>query len=184
MLIETVFLKDYRCFKKDEKIVYHPGVNILVGDQGTGKSTLLYLLANSQKTKEIAKHHATQKMAIRYFDFEKHNLRTSAVFSDSISHMAQAAMLFSSHGETNKNILRPITEEFENCLLLLDEPDMALSIRSIKGLIRSLRITATKNNQIIVTAHNPFLIKAFSEVLSLEHKQWMLSDGFIKYHLQ
>ena len=41
-MLRTVFiLKPWRCFKGEEIIQFRPGVNLLVGNQGTGKAACL-----------------------------------------------------------------------------------------------------------------------------------------------
>lgn len=37
MLKTIIFKKDHRCFKEGETFNFRPGVNLLVGDQDTGK---------------------------------------------------------------------------------------------------------------------------------------------------
>jgi len=94
--------------------------------------------------------------------------------------MGQLACLFSSHGEASYAISKAV-EKFDESLIFFDEPDMALSIRSCNKLVNLFkRLSETK--QIIAAVHNPTVIAAFPEVLSLEHHCWMTSDQFIKSH--
>jgi recombinational DNA repair ATPase RecF len=41
MLTKIEFQRDYRCFKAGDCFDLKPGLNLLVGDQGSGKSSLL-----------------------------------------------------------------------------------------------------------------------------------------------
>lgn len=41
-------LEDWRSFKSGFKIIFHPGINLIVGDQGTGKSSLLHLISEEK----------------------------------------------------------------------------------------------------------------------------------------
>jgi predicted ATPase len=63
----------------------------------------------------------------------------------------------------------------DNALVIIDEPDMSLSIRSIHKLHKIL----AKTKQIICSVHNPLLVSYVEEVLSLEHSKWMSSQEFI-----
>ena len=58
-----------------------------------------------------------------------------------------------------------------NVLVLLDEPDLGLSPRSILRAVETLRTVAAGGSQVLATAHNPWLIAAFPEVLSLERER-------------
>lgn len=75
MLNAITFIEDYRCFKQGTAIPFRPGVNLLVGEQGTGKSTLLDLLSGrDRETRRILSIDGEGTCAS--FDFEKDDLRT------------------------------------------------------------------------------------------------------------
>ena len=44
LLSEVRFREDYRCFTAGQVLTFEKGVNLLVGEQGSGKSTLISLL--------------------------------------------------------------------------------------------------------------------------------------------
>lgn len=56
---------------------------------------------------------------------------------------------------------------------------MALSPRSLYDLIHDLQTNVEKDSQVLLAVHNPEIIRAFPEVLSLEHGQWMSSEEFL-----
>lgn len=66
----------------------------------------------------------------------------------------------------------------------MDEPDMALSIRSIAKLVGKLRQAVQNNCQVIAAVHNPLLINSFDEVFSVEHRRWMKSSQFVELQWQ
>jgi len=182
MIKSIKFKTDWRCFKEGDFFEFEPGVNLLVGDQGTGKSSILTLFRKgiNQKTelKNIADLKCEGTVELRIFDFERDNPRTKA----HIEFAADVYMRFQSHGNCVLALFDVLGEQSDTkkCFVL-DEPDMALSIRSIHKIIAKLRAT---NHQIIAAVHNPTLIGAFSKVLSVEHKRWMSSEEFIATHTQ
>jgi predicted ATPase len=68
-----------------------------------------------------------------------------------------------------------------NELLLMDEPDTALSISSIVKLYDIL-VEKSKTNQIIISVHNPLLISK-TEVYSLDYYLWMSGKEYIQTRL-
>lgn len=185
MLKSIKFKTDYRCFKKDTEFTFSSpeprfkksGLNLIVGDNGCGKSTLLELLINRQleKREEILDYVVDEQSKIYLLDFERQNPRKSS----RIEHAYEAAMLFISHGESNNHLISTINKIEKGSIILLDEPDMSLSIRSINNLYKTLKENA-RTKQIICSVHNPLLISYVDEVLSLEHGRWINSQEFIE----
>jgi ABC-type uncharacterized transport system ATPase subunit len=190
MINSLKFKKDWRCFTKGKEFPFREGVNLLVGDQGTGKSSIFTLLVNKAKSNgsfdDIFSIKAT-KCVVQSFDFEKDNPRKKGISNTKSNAEFRNNLLskFVSHGQTNLKIIKCLQELYdkkEPHVLLMDEPDMALSIRSINLLVSIFRELASKGHQIIATAHNQVLIEAFDNVLSLEHGEWMSSADFVKSH--
>jgi len=183
MLKQVVFLKDHRCFKKGDTFDFRPGINLLVGDQGTGKSTLLERIRTDGKNQKL-KHLPTtvnviaDPIKMMSFDFEKDSPRGKSVFNQYQPMMAQVATLFLSHGQANNGILSELGKQ-KKMLFIMDEPDMALSIRSCRKLAALLHKAAENGCQIVASAHHPIVISAVPEVYSLEHRKWMGSQEFI-----
>ena len=188
MITTIKFTDDWRCFSKDEQLVFFPGVNLLVGDQGCGKSSLLTAIRNcGSKLSRGDRGYSEKKQAelvttgvskTYTFDFERDNYRTKGYFDGSIGFHISA--MYQSHGEVNNCLLEALGV-VENSVCFIDEPDMALSIRSVLRLAEILKDLAKpeKGNQVIAAVHNPFLIAEFEQVLSLEHRRWMTSEEFI-----
>lgn len=176
MLKSIKFKTDYRCFKEGTEFTFNSGLNLIVGDNGCGKSTLLELLINRQfeKREEVLDYELDKKGKIYLLDFEHQNPRKAG----RIEHAWQAAMIFRSHGESNNFLISSMDKIEEESIILLDEPDMSLSIRSISNLYKILKKNA-KTKQIICSVHNPLLISYVDEVLSLEHGKWINSQEFI-----
>ena len=190
MIKRLTFVEDFRCFKQDESIDFHSGVNLLVGDQGVGKSTIFQCLAAVAGTKSKAITRGTKDKVkvdveggqydVLALDFEKDSRRTQGYFDDSNAGFNfQVITMFKSHGESTKYLLEVLSTK-KGTIFLIDEPDMALSIRSIKQLAHDLKIAAENGCQLIVAVHNPFLILSFEEVLDVAKRQFVDSGDFVR----
>lgn len=196
-MIKTVaFTKDANCIAAKSCIDFRPGVNLVVGDQGCGKSTLLSQIDYYSKSRRDPTKHRIErdkcKIGIEwsggekrygYFDFEKHNPRTQPGFEMGYGYDTgfQLQAMWSSHGETVKPLLFDVLKGAKDAVVVLDEPDMALSPRSIHRLVSELkRLDSEGSVQIIISAHNPHLIASFENVVSLEHGRWIKSSEFLE----
>jgi len=184
MINKVTFARRHRCFQEGATFDFRSGVNLLVGDQGTGKSTLIaQLRAHVEKSLDcylrIERDKPTKAVM---FDFERDNPRIRSLPREAGFEGAVLAY-YMSHGEHISRILAVLERERQPSTFLLDEPDTALSIRSICELVRRLKQASESGHQVICSVHNPFLIREFSEVLSLEHRCWMNSEDFIQSHL-
>jgi len=191
LLADVRFKQEYRCFTKGQRVSFRPGVNLLVGEQGAGKSSLLGILRQMGDRFEMTRDRARETIAItaqacpmHSFDFEKENVRTQSSFGDNIGF--QVASMFASHGETTNAMLGYFRKEFsgerEQSLILLDEPDMALSPRSAHLLANIFEEIGAAGHQVIASVHNPIVIASQRDVLSLEHDKWMTSEAFLNAH--
>ena len=187
LLSEVRFREDYRCFTAGQVLTFEKGVNLLVGEQGSGKSTLISLLRDRVGTKFKAElsHRVMdvvmQPCYVRWLDFEKDNPRTQTEIG-----LHDAFLLGSmsvSHGQTMLAMLHGLatvlSETEGRTLLLLDEPDMALSIRSVHRLAALLQRAADDGHQVIAAVHNPIVIASQPRVLSLDDGVWLASERFI-----
>jgi predicted ATPase len=185
MIKSVTFKKDFRCFKQGECFEFKPGVNVLVGDQGCGKSTLIELIRSvmepkfkdsdssyraktisaSEKVTDIVKlkHTCQGDYSVVSFDFERESARdTSAIHFDMIEQ--QLAAMRSSHGQGNLISLGSLMDKVKSQLhlidtVMLDEPDAALSPRSCYGLLGIINGIGNRwKKQVIVSAHNPIII--------------------------
>lgn len=190
MMLESIlFLKEWRCFK-EEVFDFRAGVNLLVGDQGTGKSSLYQAITvcGIQKPKSVylPSRESVPAMIVYKgdpirvcaFDFEHDNHRTKTWFDDDIGF--HVAAMYHSHGEMVMAMIDAWLSINEPMIVLADEPDMALSIRSCYRLVEAFQHVAKQGGQVFASAHNPIVIMGFEEVLSLEHRKWMSSREFIE----
>lgn len=219
MITSITFKKDFRTFKEGDTFDFKPGVNILVGDQGCGKSTLIELIRwfstkrqmlvdkkqtsdgswradslghnfKSEEYVEIA--FSSENTEVFAVDFERESVRGS---SEILFHMFNEQMrgMRSSHGQGNEALLGWVIDKIKVSkagTVLLDEPDSSMSPRTCYNLIQIFNAIHTKwDKQVIVSAHNPLIIKGeypllhkeplWTEVLSIEDKTWESPEMFL-----
>lgn len=190
MHLLSVKLKEkYRTLPKDLMIELRP-LTLLVGEQGCGKSSLLDLLQkNSNKIElELSDYVLKNSIDSFYFDTEKMNPRTADPISSYTNPDGSSKGIgmgnalsshFKSHGETLKEFTVNRIGQAKNCVLLMDEPESALSLRNQYKLVKEINESVNKNVQIILSTHCLPVIESVEEVYSLEHQRWMTSKEFI-----
>jgi predicted ATPase len=142
----------------------HPVV-MLTGENGSGKSTLLhsiYYALRGQQADGYLYRLETGDVTIEkafLFDAEQHNPRTQLeVFKDNPQMLEFLQM--ASHGQV---MLAMFRENFpslpDGTVLLLDEPEMALSVSNQRRVLKMLlELTDQRKFRIIAATHSPVLI--------------------------
>lgn len=194
-MIETVLiLSPWRCFSGEEVIRFRPGVNLLVGDQGTGKSSLFQAIQlRGMKTTyswslppidtvPVLVDYRGEAIPVFAFDFEYDSYRTKPFFEDDASFHVGA--MKGSHGEMVLAMLNGLELIDRQMLVLLDEPDMSLSIQSCRRLVRIFNHVVELGGQVIATAHNPTVILSYEDVYSVEHGKWMPSKEYVDNQME
>ena len=187
MIKAIEFTSDWRCFAAGDLFHFYPGVNLLVGDQGCGKSSLLGEIRNcGSKLKRSDRAYRKERHAQLIldegvtksfaFDFEHDNFRTKGYFDNAMGF--HVGSMFASHGESNVLLLETL-DQVEDAVIFLDEPDMALSIRSAHAVAQLFERVGERNCQVIAAVHSLVVIQHFEQVLSLEHRKWMPTEDFI-----
>ena len=164
-------------------------VNLFVGDQGTGKSSLLRMLSQNSSKLELELSAGTLARGIKsyYFDTEKDNPRindpqlytTPGGKDTGIGFRGALASRFQSHGEVLSGMVLAPLMTAKNCVVLLDEPESGLSVRNQLRLITAINKAVKSRCQIFIATHNVLLIEAY-EVISLDHKCRMSGKDYIK----
>ena len=189
MIQRIEFVKDHFCFKVGESYDFKP-LTLLVGDQGCGNSTILNLLGKqglygSTQMANITVDDNENSFIHHDFEMASHRTDTSKIdpfkpdYNDQLIRMFNSKSM--SHGEATKISFEDF-DVVETEILILDEPDMSLSMRSVHVLVEHVKKWVDSGKQVILSCHHPYLIEAFDEVFSLEHKQWMSSKEFIESH--
>lgn len=184
MLTSVKFIDNVRCFKKGFTIDFSPGVNLIVGDQGTGKSTLLQILGGKSEfeRKEVVEIKTSAPILTRYFDTEKMNFRTSPLDAfDPDKYITGWMSRFRSHGEVQYPVVQYIEtiSSKEKTLFFIDEPDSAMSPKSIMKIYDVLQNTEKNGHQVIISVHNPLLILLFPEVIHVKTGKRISSKRYL-----
>lgn len=143
----------------------HPLV-MLQGDNGSGKSTLLHSIHYALKGEEvdgfIYRWDQPPKVDNLFlFDAEQHNPRMQLDFFKDSPQMMEF-LQSASHGQVMLSMFR---ENFpslpDGTVLLLDEPEMALSLSNQQRILKMLQeLVDKKKFRIICATHSPVLIGA------------------------
>ena len=187
LLKSATFMEDHRTFNEGDKFDFKPGVNLIVGDQGVGKSTLIQaILSLAGKIKKSSpvelKVRIGGRVPVHSFDMENDNPRTKGHFVNGVDIATQIQTRFVSHGEMIMGILRCMEDPAKlkvPTIWLLDECDSGLSIRSCYKITQLFKKVAEKGHQIFAVVYSQTIIEEFEEVLSIEHKKWLTSKDFI-----
>src|ERR1043165_3570098 len=144
----------------------HPLV-MLQGENGSGKSTLLhsiyYALRGEQAEGFSYQLEGGDRKAGQafLFDTEQHNPRNQLqVFKDQPELLEFLRM--ASHGQLMLSLFRESFPKLpDGTVLLLDEPEMALSVSNQHRILKMLReLVDQKHFRIVCATHSPVLIEA------------------------
>lgn len=137
---------------------------MLTGENGCGKSTLLhsiyYALRGDQVDGYIYRlEDQVSSPKIFLFDAEQHNPRMHLELFEGNQRM-QEFVSSASHGQVMLSMFRETFPALpEGTCLLLDEPEMALSISNQHRILKMLKeLAADKKFRIICATHSPVLI--------------------------
>jgi predicted ATPase len=144
----------------------HPLI-MLAGENGSGKSTLLHAIYYALRGQQVDGYiyrldlGGLKPSEVYLFDAEAHNPRTNLDFFKKDPRMLEFLQM-ASHGQVMLSMFR---ENFPNlghgAMLLLDEPEMALSVSNQRRILKMLlELVDRKNFRIICATHSPVLIEA------------------------
>lgn len=188
---KITFNEEFRCFKQGEVFEFKPGINLLVGDQGCGKSSMFHVIMKFGQYNIDAEYDESSNYT--FLDTESMNPRLKNSWeahrefkSKNEYEMAEFehgrdSLIYDYNYQSHGQIMLPLIlaqKKIKGKTILIDEPEAGLSIRSQYKVLEHYKQLAEKN-QLIIATHSLVLISEIGEVLSLEDKMWMTSDEFI-----
>jgi predicted ATPase len=144
----------------------HPLI-MLTGENGSGKSTLLHSIFYALRGQQVDSYvYRLEPNGVAIgksylFDAEQHNPRTQTeLFADNPQMLEFLSM--ASHGQVMLAMFRENFPQLpDGTILLLDEPEMALSVSNQRRVLKMLQeLVDTKKFRIIAATHSPVLIEA------------------------
>ncbi len=187
-ILEIQIKENFRTLIKGT-IIKLKNITLLVGDQGSGKSTLLSLIQKNDVNAIVSEYVKTNSISTYYFDTETMNPKVidkEANYSNpdgtskGIGMGAAILTHFESHGETMRKFTVDRISDAANCVLLLDEPESALSLTNQYKLAKKIKKANKKDVQLIIATHCLPLIESVSEVFNMDTFKWESSKQFIK----
>lgn len=143
----------------------HPLI-LLAGENGSGKSTLLWSIYYAMKGEEMEGfiyrvENRPPLPRIFLFDAEQHNPRMHPELFENNPRMKEFVSM-ASHGQVMLSMFQETFPSLpEGTLLLLDEPEMALSVSNQRRILKMMMELADKKKfRIICATHSPALIDA------------------------
>jgi predicted ATPase len=142
----------------------HP-VIMLTGENGSGKSTLLQSIYYALRQDLVDGYvYRLDKQKVEYdkvflFDAEQHNPRMQREFFEDNPQMLEFIDM-ASHGQVMLAMFRENFPALPNgTVLLLDEPEMALSVSNQRRILKMLlELAGQKQFRIVAATHSPVLI--------------------------
>ncbi len=144
----------------------HPLI-MLRGENGSGKSTLLHSIFYALKGEEVegfvyeAETADIEPRRVVLFDAEQHNPRHQLEYFDNRPEMKEFLQM-ASHGQVMLSLFSQSFPQLpDGTVLLLDEPDMALSPSNQRRVLKMLmELVDQKNFRIVAATHSPALLEA------------------------
>ena len=144
----------------------HPLI-MLTGENGCGKSTLLHAIYYALRGEKVdgyvykVEGGKSKPDQVMLFDAEQHNPRAHLELFDNQPEMKEFIQM-ASHGQVMLSLFRETFPSFpKGTMLLLDEPEMALSTSNQRRILKMLmELVDQKEFRIVAATHSPVLIEA------------------------
>jgi len=154
----------------------HP-LLMITGENGSGKSTLLHSIYYAFRKESVDGYLYTAALGdhdarnVFLFDAEQHNPRKQLEFFEN-DHSMQEFLQMASHGQVMLSLFSQTFPSLpKGTVLLLDEPEMALSQSNQRRVLKMLKELVDRHEmRIIAATHAPvFLDAPETYVINLDH---------------
>lgn len=179
-------IKEFRGIKPF-KIEFKEGLNVIVGENGIGKSSICHLIQTTlnglsferDKYKEYIYLEIDKSVKVNFYDTEKMNPRTKPYLDDN-DLINQIRSYHISHGQSNMFEMVSSSNNMNNQVIIYDEPEAGLSLYNQNRLYKYYANNSkSNNNQIIIMTHSLPIISSVKEIYSLNDKEWMSSFVYL-----
>ncbi|MFP4473197.1 MAG: ABC transporter ATP-binding protein [Candidatus Omnitrophota bacterium] len=160
MLKRIEFCFNHQRFVNKRKAVdFSKGINLVIGANGSGKSSLLRAIHECRDCKRIE----SGSTKYHHYDGELMNPHRKNMRGNSL---LRVRAMFSSHGETMRDVLASIPLG-KGDTLLLDEPESGQDVEWMIRIRRGFKEVARLGCQLIVATHHPVFIEN-SHIIELQ----------------
>ncbi len=151
-----------RLVKRYNHLTFMAGLNLLIGPNGTGKSTVLRAIVHCSDCSRIEEGDTEYVL----FETESMNPHLGHGPADIYTNMLlQTRALFSSHGETLRDAFSTLHFSPHTCLLL-DEPESGQDFEWVIALRSAMGRTVSHGAQVICATHQ-FLLWNQGHIIEL-----------------
>lgn len=89
-----------------------------------------------------------------------------------------------SHGESMIPVLDLFLTQTKDILLVMDEPETALSLKQQLRFTKNMKKSVKhNNNQIIISTHSLLVMQQFELLYDMDSRQWIKSEEYIKQQI-
>ncbi len=134
-----------------KSVSFKKGFNTIIGPNGSGKSSILKAIFNCPDCVREDK----PKTVYRYYNAETMNPhRSGKPFTGVVGSIIKVRAMFSSHGETMRDVLRFFEFAPGDCLLI-DEPEYGQDLGWVVKIRKGLDRVRKEGCQVIAASHHP-----------------------------